>query len=102
MNSGNASGDHKCTGTYAYTYMVSTTRKHRMCRWCSAVLSNGNVEMFLKDYVPPTTSTRKLSGITLWISATDGATRVFTDDSKSTKTLQESVTMAASGCGKSG
>jgi hypothetical protein len=67
MNAGAVSGDHKCTGTYAYSYMpTSSTRKHRMCRWCSGTLATDKVQVFLKDYAPPTTADRKLTGLTVW------------------------------------
>lgn len=66
VKSGNADTGHACTGAYSYTVGASdlnvvtgySTRKARWCMWCNAPATGGNNELFLKDFVPPTTSTR--------------------------------------------
>jgi len=72
MNSRKVNGAHLCTATYAYSYMdvtVATTRKHRMCRWCTSTLDTDHVYVFMKDFVPPVTTSRKIKGITIWAAA---------------------------------
>jgi hypothetical protein len=54
----------------------------------------------MKDFVPPTTTSRKITGLTIWAAAAAAST--FAHDTHTTKTLQESVVVAASGCGKDG
>lgn len=44
-----------------------------MCRWCNAAANSGVNEVYLKDFVPPTTSTRLLKGVTVWATTTAGA-----------------------------
>lgn len=67
MHSGTTVSGTKCTGAFLYTVItnaavngVSTdTRNNRWCRWCNAALSTNIVEVFIKDFVPPTTADRK-------------------------------------------
>jgi hypothetical protein len=66
--------------------------------WCSAPVGANNInELYIKDYVPPTTATRLISGITILASETAGAINLAID-TDSTKTKQEAVTNG--GCGK--
>jgi hypothetical protein len=67
--------------------------------WCSApVGSTANVnEVFLKEFTPPTTATRLLSGITVFAADSTGAINL-SDAADSTATKQESVDVT--GCGK--
>lgn len=72
----------------------------RYCRWCSGVAGSGNHnELHLKDFVPPTTATRKLKGVTVYSAITTGAANLAVDATE-THTVQEAV--AVTGCGKSG
>jgi hypothetical protein len=50
------------------------------------------------DFVPPTTATRKLKGITVYSAITTGAPNLATD-AQETSTVQEAN--AVGGCGKS-
>jgi len=72
-----------------------------MCRFCNSVFTTPNVVNFIKDFVPPTTSTRTIKGIAVWAADTDGASRM-TMDTDSTRTKQKAVDVPSSGCGKSG
>lgn len=72
-----------------------------MCRWCNAAANSGVNEVYLKDFVPPTTATRLLKGVTVWAATTAGA-QVLTYDAAETVTKQESVVVASGACGKSG
>jgi len=109
ISGGAASGGAACTAAFTYTVGANdwsvltgyTTRKERYCRWCRAPAAGGNNELFLKDFVPPTFSTRKTKGITIF-SATSGGASNLCQDSTETKTKQESVDMGSSGCGKAG
>lgn len=56
---------------------------------------------YLADYSPPTTSNRKISGLTVWAAANDGTTS-YTQDSVSTLSVQKSVVIESGGCGKAG
>jgi hypothetical protein len=72
-----------------------------MCRWCNAAFASAKSTVFLKDFVPPTTASRKLKGMTVW--ATDTAGKGYlTIDTVETATVQKSVVIASGGCGKSG
>lgn len=81
MSSGNAGTGDKCTNAFEYTVHAQdplvvtgySTRANRWCRWCSAADNSGVVEVYLKDFVPPTTSTRLLTGIAAIGSSTAGA-----------------------------
>lgn len=109
MHSGTTVSGTKCTGAFLYTVItnasvggVSTdTRNNRWCRWCNAALATNIVEVFIKDFVPPTTANRLLSGLVTWGQTTAGACFV-TKPTQSTAYLQESVVIASGGCGKSG
>lgn len=106
ITAGNTGSGHACTKAHTYTvgevneFVITgyDTRKTRYCRWCDAPAASGNNELYLKDFVPPTTSNRKLKGISVWAAMEDGAFNLATDTCE-TKTLQESVDIAASGCG---
>jgi len=109
MSAGNAGTGDKCTGAFSYTVGAEnptvvdgyTTLKNRWCRYCSTVANSGINEVYLKDYVGPTTSTRKIKGLTVWASDTAG-TYTLAVDTTATATLQESVVIGSGGCGKSG
>jgi hypothetical protein len=78
-----------CTTVYSYT--VGDNNPHvvtghnslvkRHCRWCSApVGSTANVnELLLKEFVPPTTATRKIKGITIFASESAGGINLSID-----------------------
>jgi len=70
-----------------------------MCRWCSGKGTATLGKVYLVDYKPPTTSTRKVKGVTIWASDDAGA-GVITVDTYESSTLQESVAIASGGCGK--
>jgi len=72
-----------------------------MCRWCTGTFASSKVSLYLKDFVPPTTASRKLSGITVWATTTAGK-GYLTTDTIATLTVQKSVVIASGGCGKSG
>lgn len=110
MTAGNTGSGAACTAAFAYTigaqdHLVTTgynTRVTRQCRWCStANLASTMTFIYIADFVPPTTSTRLLSGVSIWAAGTGGV-MVATIDTYSTSTKQESVVIAASGCGKTG
>jgi hypothetical protein len=109
MTSGSAGTGTACTAAFLYTVhgqdaLVVTgysTRAQRWCRWCNAADNSGVVEVYLKDFVPPTTSTRLLKGISAVGSSTGGAASLAVA-TQATATLQESVVVGSSGCGKSG
>lgn len=98
-----------CTSAFLYTVGAndfnvltgysSLATKQRYCMWCSApVGSTTSVnEVFLKEFTPPTTATRKLSGITVFAADSTGAINL-SDAADSTATKQESVDVT--GCGK--
>lgn len=109
ITAGNTGTGEACTAAYLYTVGAQdwsvvtgyTTRVQRWCRWCKSVLTSSNNELFLKDFVPPTFSTRKIKGITILSSDTDGKINMC-QDSTETATQQDSVVIASGGCGKSG
>jgi hypothetical protein len=109
MTSGTAGTGVACTGVYKYDvgaqdYSVVTnylTRTQRQCRWCHAARASTTADVHLKDFNPPTTSARTLSGITVLATTTAGA-GVLTDDSTPTSTKQESVVVGSGGCGAAG
>lgn len=109
MHSGTTVSGTKCTGAFLYTVItnasvggVSTdTRNNRWCRWCNAALATNIVEVFIKDFVPPTTATKLLKGLVTWGQDTNGACQV-TKPTRETKYQQKSVVIASGGCGKSG
>jgi hypothetical protein len=101
---------NKKRATFAYTVGANdpavvtgySTRKARQCRWCSSGNLAGGVSfMYITDFVPPTTSTRLLTGVSMFAASSAGV-MVVTLDTYSTSTKQESVVIAASGCGKTG
>jgi len=107
--------DSACTPTFSYTVGAQEaavvtavvtnavhTRTMRMCRWCTSTTSFAtHASLYLKDFVPPTTASRKLSGITVWATNTAGK-GYLTIDTVPTLTPQKSVVIASGGCGKSG
>jgi len=109
ITSGTSGTGVACTAVYQYTVGLHDAkiitgydaRIHRQCRWCNAARASTTADVHLKDFVPPTTSTRKLSGITVWAATTAGA-GVLTNDATPTNTLQESVVVGSGGCGKAG
>jgi hypothetical protein len=109
MTSGTSGTGVACTGVYQYTvglhdHAIVTgydTRVHRQCRWCHAAKASTTGDVHLKDFVPPTTSARVLSGITVFAATTAGAASL-TNDATPTSTKQESVVVGSGGCGKSG
>jgi hypothetical protein len=109
ITAGNSGTGAACTAAYMYTVGANdwsvvtgySTRSQRYCRWCSAPATSGNNELHLKDFVPPTTSTRKLKGITIFSATTGGAANLC-QDSTETLTKQESVAVGSGGCGKAG
>jgi hypothetical protein len=111
MSSGNAGTGTACTAAFLYTAFLAddhTTAgystlaaKQRWCRWCNSAANGGINEVYLKDYVPPTTSKRVLKGITVFGTTTAGAFNAAVDATE-TLTKQDSVIIASSGCGKSG
>lgn len=110
MSSGNTGTGSACTGVFAYTVGANdpavvtgySTRKARQCRWCSTGnVAGGLTFAYIADFVPPTTSTRLLSGVSIFAASSAGV-MVVTIDTYSTSTKQESVVVAASGCGKTG
>lgn len=105
MHSGAAATGHKCTGAFLYTVITNDgttdTRNNRWCRWCNAPRADNHLTVFIKDFVPPTTSSRKIKGLATWGQDTAGACSV-TKPTQESYTLQESVVIASGGCGKSG
>lgn len=101
---GKAASNPKCTTAFLYTTGLNNIqltsaanygdRKQRMCRWCSGVVAGGKAKVYLVDYKPPTTSTRKVKGVTIWASDDAGA-GVITLDTYESATLQESVAIAS-------
>jgi len=87
MFSGVAKTGVACTAVYQYTVsladdLISTgylTRKARQCRFCTTTYSSSAVYAFLDEYTPPTTSTRKIKGISIWSADSAGA-MMFTQD----------------------
>lgn len=81
MSSGSAGTGTKCTGVFTYTVGATdlavvtgySTRVMRQCRWCDGTANSGVNEVYIKDFVPPTTSTRLLKGVTVWATSTAGA-----------------------------
>lgn len=113
MSATNSGTGAACTGSFLYTvgatdmYFTSSDAKYkdramRYCRWCNVGTGTGsNNQVYLKDFVPPTTSTRLLSGIVVLASDTDGKYNLA-GETQTTATKQESVAIASGGCGKSG
>jgi hypothetical protein len=110
MSAGNTGTGSACTSVFAYTVGANdhnvvtgySTRKARQCRWCSSGnLAGGLSYIYIADFVPPTTSTRLLKGVSIFASSSAGVMAV-TLDTHPTSTKQESVVIAASGCGKTG
>jgi hypothetical protein len=113
MSATNSGSGAACTAAYMYT--VGATDMHftksdtkykdramRYCRWCNVGTGSGsNNQVYLKDFVPPTTSTRLLKGIVVLASDTAGKYNLATE-AQTTATKQESVAIASGGCGKSG
>jgi hypothetical protein len=105
MHSGTTVSGTKCTGAFLYTVITTAssvdTRHNRWCRWCNAALATNIVEVFIKDFVPPTTATKLLKGLVTWGQDTNGACQV-TKPTRETKYQQKSVVIASGGCGKTG
>ena len=88
MTSGTAGTGTACTPVFKYTvglqdHLIVTghdAKVMRMCRWCDAARASTTADVHLKDFVPPTTSTRKLSGITVFAATTTGLGGLTTDD----------------------
>lgn len=108
ITAGNDGNGVACTAAYPYTVgevdfqtdVVFATRLQRYCRWCSAPAGSNNLnEVHLKDFVPPTTATRLLKGVTVYTAITTGVANLAVDATE-TFTVQEAV--AVGGCGKSG
>jgi len=81
MSAGNTGTGAACTGVYAYTVGANdpaittgySTRKARQCRWCASDnLATGVSFMYIADFVPPTTSTRLLTGVSLYGASSAG------------------------------
>jgi hypothetical protein len=88
ITAGNAGTGAACTAAFSYTVggtneQVVTgysTRVQRYCRWCSApVGSNNKNELHIASFVPPTTATRKLKGVTVYASTNAGAVNIAVD-----------------------
>jgi len=77
-------------------------RGQRFCRWCTGTLSTDKVVVWIKDFVPATTSSRKLKGISIWGAATGGSKgqQFLTMDKDSTKTTQYPTKVKTGECGK--
>jgi len=110
IHAGNVVTGAKCTAVYTFypgaadpLYVTSAVNnnliKQRQCRFCTTTFTSPNVINFIKDFVPPTTSTRKLSGMTVWAASAGGVSRIA-GNSLSTATKQKAVAVPASGCGK--
>lgn len=79
----------------------ATWRVQRYCRFCDASLATDKIQLHLKEYVPPTTTDRLLTRMTVWASDTDGKA-LLTIDAGKTNTKQNPVNLASGACGKSG
>jgi hypothetical protein len=88
ITAGNAGTGAACTAAFLYTVggtnnQVVTgyaTRSQRYCRWCSAPVGSANKnELHIASFVPPTTATRKLKGVTVYASTTAGAPNLADD-----------------------
>jgi hypothetical protein len=110
MRGGTKTGE-LCTAAFAYDVgqqdkHVTTgyeNRGQRFCRWCSATLSTDKVIVWVKDFVPAATSSRKLKGISLWGSVGAGlkiGQQFLTQDNMSTKTVQNPTKIKTGDCGK--
>jgi len=89
-----------CTATWAYTYMDSTTRKHRMCRYCSATFSTNIVQLHIAAYNPPATPKRTIAGISIWgVEGTTGDDSYYTADSIETTERLIPTAAVAGTCG---
>lgn len=109
MRGGTKTGEF-CTAAFEYDVgqqdinVVSgyENRGQRYCRWCSATFSTDRVIVWIKDFVPATTSSRKLKGISLWGSATGASVgqQFITLDTYATKTTQYPTKIKSGDCGK--
>jgi len=83
-----------CTSVFAYSYMVTTTRHHRQCRWCAATFSTPNVKIHLADYTPPASPKRTITGVSIWgVEGTTGDDSYYTPDA--TETIERLIPTAA-------
>jgi len=57
----------------------------RWCRWCSATRTDPSAILWIKEFAPPTTGDRKLTGLTVWGADTAGNQYIAVDTYK-TKT----------------
>jgi hypothetical protein len=109
LTAGNDGNGAPCTAAFNYDvgavdFNVLTNyneRAQRWCRWCSAPANSGTNEVHLADFVPPTTSNRKLTGITVMSAITTGVINLATV-AVTTFSVHEPVDVAASACGKTG
>lgn len=74
-------------------------RSLRFCRWCSATRTDPLGQIFIAAFVPPTTSTRKIKGISIWAADTTGK-QYLTIDTYSTLTVQAATKVKTGDCGK--
>lgn len=94
MTSGTDGNGQACTAVFAYTYMVSTTRYHRQCRWCAATFATPNVKVHLASYDPPALPERTITGVSIWgVEGTTGDNSYYTPDA--TKTTERLIPTAA-------
>jgi hypothetical protein len=104
---GGAKDGEMCTAAFDYDVgqqdiNVNTdyqSRKQRFCRWCPSTRVSTHAVVFIKDFVPPTTSTRLLKGISVWGADTAGK-QYITIDTYSTKTTQGATKVKTGDCGK--
>jgi hypothetical protein len=108
VHSGTGAGVVNCTtplnyrvGEYDDSNLNITTSPERSCRWCTMDHAAGVSSVTLKDWAPPVTTSRYVSGISIWLSDTSGVTR-FTPDTESTITKQAGQNIAAKGCASTG
>lgn len=109
ITSGVAGTGTACTGAFSWVPFAEdfnvvtgyTSRTTRNCRFCDAAFDTNKVQLHLKEYSPPATPDRKLTGMTVWAQATTGVS-LLTIDSGKTLTAQNPVEVGSGGCGKSG
>lgn len=90
MTAGNLGTGAACTSAFLYTVggvneQVVTgyaTRVQRYCRWCNTIANSNKNEVHIASFVPPTTATRKLKGVTVYAATTAGAPNLATDSTE--------------------
>jgi len=109
MSSGTTGTSHACTAPFIWTpfaadFQVTTgydTKVERYCKFCDATFDTDRIEMFVKEYSPPATADRLLTGMSVWAADTTGVARLTIDAGK-TLTKQNPVEIGSGGCGKTG